>query len=284
MTSRSSSTADSVEPPAYHGSPRASRGQRTREATPTASGSSTTSAKRPSSAPVLALALASARSPISTGPTVAAAISDPASAPSASAASPPARATSPTAATSVEDSPSVSTPSRTGLSNSRLIAQASGTSTANGASDKASTACQRLRSSHSSCGAIPSAVSATSAASTRSPRSATCSEGSSSATATASRAKGSIASAIRSARRAPVIGVQSGRAEAGDRVGAPRGGDACFAHGGCCGKLRPVRPRRPSVQGAPSRASRRSPRRRFRSVRRSPWLGRYSPAPTRVRS
>src|SRR4051812_17868922 len=193
------------EPAAYQGSPPARRGAALRAATPAASGSSTTSAKRPSSAPVLALAASAASSPMSSGPRVAEAMSDPASAPSARAASPPASATSPTAATSVEDRQSASTPSRTGLSNRRLSTHASGTSARKGASDTASTAEERVRRSHSACGAIPSAVSTTSTASSRSPRVTICSEGASRARATAARAKGSSAPATRSATRCPVI-------------------------------------------------------------------------------
>ena len=197
-----STTTASVDPAANHGSPRANRGRTTRARTPAASGTRTTSAKRPSSSDGSAVAASEASTPMKSGPSVAAATKEPASAPSASAASPPASATRPTAATSVDDSPRVSTPSRTGLSNSRLSVQASGTSTANGNSDSARTVFQRLRSSHSSLGAIPSAVSTTSAASTRSPRAAASLDGCTSASATASSASGSRASATRSATRA----------------------------------------------------------------------------------
>jgi hypothetical protein len=86
--------------------------------------------------------------------------------PSATTALPPPTATSPTAATSVDETPSASTPSLTGPEKGRLTSHASGASNAKGTAISAATAPVRRGSSASREDRMPSAVNKTRAAST----------------------------------------------------------------------------------------------------------------------
>src|SRR3954447_13620721 len=200
-----STTTASVARPESSLSACSRRGTGARTARPTTSGTRTTSAKRPTSSPTATSPPPPASAPSTTGPSSADTTSEPASPPSASTALPPASATNPTAATSVDDTPSASTPSRTTPEKSRLISQASGVSATNGTSTRmVSWRLCALR-PPSRAGAMPSAVNSTKAASTMSERRASMPDGATSASAAATAASASSQSPARSSAR-PSIG------------------------------------------------------------------------------